>query len=84
MSQLGPAWMTLTLRCDCTYASGVQLAWSRMREEGYYRVVRGAVQFTRPSSETSWPYRFHGPELALQEEETEVHRYKRSRSFTCL
>jgi hypothetical protein len=39
MSQLGPGWITLTLRCDCTYSSRVQLAWGRIREEGYYRVV---------------------------------------------
>src|SRR5436190_23312527 len=58
LSQLGPAWINITFDCGCVYRSTAQLVFSRVKEEGNYRVEGGVVVFTRANGrETRMPYR---------------------------
>jgi hypothetical protein len=74
--------MTVTLGCDCSFRSSARLLWARVREEGYYRTVEGAIVFTRPGWKTVWPYKLAGADLDLQEN-GEIHRYRRLQAFSC-
>jgi hypothetical protein len=83
-SQMGPAWMTVTLGCDCTYRTAVQLLWLRVVEEGVANYHGDEIVFTRKSgSETRWPYRLQGGRLLLTESPTEEHGYRRVRHADC-
>ena len=82
VSQLGPARMRFDLRCDCTYESKVGLLSMRIREEGYYRVGEGEIDFLRPEGGTEWPYELRDGKLLLTEAPGEVHEYRRSTSLS--
>lgn len=76
--------MTLHFDCGCVYRSRVGLLFTRIREEGNYRVAEGAIRFTRPSGEgTAWPYRFEGDRLVIEEEPGEVYAYERIAEGSC-
>lgn len=84
VSQLGPAWMSLSFDCRCVYRMSGQLMWMRIREEGNYRLAEGALVFTRASgTETPLPYRFEGESLVVEEHPGEFHRYKRTSRREC-
>lgn len=83
MSQLGPASVRLALRCDCTYTMRTQLLWSRIREEGVYRVEGGELVFERESGETRWPFELEAGRLSLEEGAGEVHPYRLTADLRC-
>jgi hypothetical protein len=83
LSQAGPSWMTIALRCDCTSRSVAQLLFTRYTEEGYYRIEDGTIVFTRPSAETKWPFAFANDRLILTEAPAEQHSYVRVSSEQC-
>lgn len=76
-SQVGGATQTLELHCDCRYKMTVSLAFSRITEEGEYRVLNDQIVLSRAKSETSWPFRAIGETLVITEHEAETHEYKR-------
>lgn len=83
MSQLGPGWMTMALRCDCTSRVTAQLLFTRYTEEGYYRIEDGTIVFIRPDSETKWPFAFADGRLIVTEAPTEQLSYERVSSEQC-
>jgi hypothetical protein len=83
VSQLGPGRVRLTLRCDCTYTMRIQLLWSRIREEGLYRVEGEELVFQRESGETRWPFELDGDRLSLEEGAGEVHPYRLASDLHC-
>jgi hypothetical protein len=84
VSQAGPAWMTLTVHCDCTYETTVQLVWMRIRESGAVSSADGTLTFVRPNGNTtSWPYRLDGDKLHVEESPGEEHEYRRLRGGRC-
>jgi hypothetical protein len=76
-SQVGAATATLKLQCDCRYTMTIGLAFSRITEEGEYRVLGDQLVLSRANGETSWPFRLAGETLVLTESETETWEYKR-------
>lgn len=83
-SQVGPSWMRVTFDCGCVYRMTAQLMWMRIKEEGNYRTIDGALLFTRASgNETRWPYRFEGETLMVEEHPGEVESYRRTGRRTC-
>lgn len=84
MSQLGPAWMTLSLRCGCVYRTTSRLLWTAIREEGNYRTASGTLVFARPAGgDTRWPYRFEDGKLIIEESAGERHVYVKTTRRTC-
>lgn len=83
LSQVGPSWMTMALRCDCTSRVAVQLLFARYTEEGYYRIEDGTLVFTRPSSDTKWPFAFVNDRLVITEAPAEQFSYVRVSSEQC-
>ena len=84
MTQLGPAWLTLRLGCDCTYDSTSQLLWMRVNERGRYLVTGSEIAFERASGEaTTWPFRLEGESLLLTEAPGEDRTYRRSQRASC-
>jgi hypothetical protein len=83
MGQLGPAWVRLTLRCDCTYSMRIQLLWFRIREEGGYRVEGGELVFERESGETRWPFVLDGDRLSVEEAPGEAHELHEAKDLRC-
>ena len=84
MSQLGPARVRLTLRCDCTYSMRIQLLWSWIREEGVYRVEGEELVFQRQSGETRWPFELAGDRLSVEEAPGEAHELQMAEDLRCL
>lgn len=79
MSSLGPAWMTVTLNCDCTARVVSQLLFMRHTEVALYRVENGTVVFTRERSETRWPFSLESDGAAIfSEAANESHQYTRA------
>lgn len=83
MTQLGPAWVRLALRCDCTYAMRIQLLWMRIREEGVYRVEREELVLEGESGETRWPFELQGGRLSLEEYPGEVMDHRLASDLAC-
>lgn len=82
-SSLGPAWMTLTFKCDCTARVVAQTLFMRYTEHVPYRVEDGVIIFTREVSEARWPYSFASQALVVSEAANEQHRYTRSADAPC-
>lgn len=84
-SQLGSARMLFEFDCDCRYRSGVRLfLFMRVREEGRYWTSDGELSFSRATGEiTSWPYRFQGGNLVLEEYPGEEEVYRRRAAKSC-
>lgn len=83
MSQLGPAWVRLVLRCDCTYGMRIQLLWMRVRESGVYRVDGEELVFEREAGETRWPFEVGGGRLSLEEYPGEVMDHRLASDLVC-
>lgn len=83
LSQVGPVWMTMTLRCDCTSRVTSQLLFMRYTEESYYRIESGTIVFTRLNSETEWPIAFRSGQMVVTESPTEQYPYERVSSERC-
>ena len=83
-SQLGPASMRLSFRCDCTYTSRARVLLSNIRERGAYWVEGENLHFTRASGETTaWPMRFEGDRLVLEEAPGEEYSYEAQSRLDC-
>ena len=82
-SSLGPAWMSLTLDCDCTARVVSQLLFFRYSEVVPYRIEDDELVFTREHSETRWPFSFNAKTLIVQEAPSESHRYRRIEERSC-
>jgi hypothetical protein len=77
MSQVGPAWMTYTLDCDCTYVAKVRILFMTHSEKGRYWSEPGNLSLSRANgSVTTWPFTIEDGRLLLEEFEGEVHSYK--------
>ena len=77
LSQVGPAWMTFALDCDCTYVSRVRTLFMTHREKGRYWNEPGRLSFSRANGTvTTWPFRIENGRLLLEELEGEVHSYR--------
>lgn len=78
MSQLGPAWMTFALDCDCTYVATVRTLFMVYREKGKYWTEPGGLSSSRANGTvTTWPFTIEDGRLLLEEYEGEVHSYER-------
>lgn len=77
MTQLGPAWIRLTLRADCTLSMRAQLLWMRFTETTRYRAEDGVLLFQQDRGVTKWPYRLDGGVLYLREAVNETDTYRR-------
>ncbi|HEX7706453.1 MAG TPA: hypothetical protein VF701_08355 [Thermoanaerobaculia bacterium] len=82
MSSVGPSWMTLDLKSDCTARVVAQMLFMRYTEKPAYHVEPGALVFTREHGVTRWPYSFVSGKLLLQEAPSEQHEYSRVSSVT--
>jgi rhomboid family GlyGly-CTERM serine protease len=78
MTQLGPAWVHLSLGCNCRYSLRLQLLFLRFAEDGSYKVEGNTIRLIRPNSDTLMPFEVHGNKLTLQEHPTERHVYTRT------
>jgi hypothetical protein len=79
MTQVGPAWVKLSLRRDCTSHFRAQLLWARITEQSRYGTSDGVIVFERASGQTDWRYEIKDGQLHLQEFPGEMHAYNRSR-----
>jgi hypothetical protein len=77
MTQMGPAWVKLSLKADCTSAMRISMLFAWITERGHYRAGDGQIVFERKSGQTIWPYRFDGVRLHVTEYPGEVHVYSR-------
>lgn len=78
MSQLGPAWMTFALDCDCTYVATARTLFLFHREKGRYWSEPGGLSVSRANGTvTTWPFTIEDGRLLLEEYEGEVHSYRR-------
>lgn len=84
-SQFGPSSMRFSFDCDCTYESRVRFLFlMSIRERGSYSVKDGQLSFSRASGQiTTWPFRFDGDRLILEESTQELHSYKRTKQRKC-
>ena len=82
---MGPATMRFSFGCDCDYESRVRLFMMlSIREKGSYWVGDGQLSFSRASGEiTTWPFRFEGDRLVLEESSDGLHVYRRTRRTQC-
>ena len=78
MTQLGPAWMKLSLHGDCRSTIRAQLLWMRIARHAPYRVTDGAILFQQVAGETRWPFRVAGDRLYVEEFAGEHHAYRRA------
>jgi hypothetical protein len=84
MAQLGPSWLTLNLKCDCSYDSTTQLLWMRVNEHGRYDVSGDEIVFQRASGEvTRWRFRIEDNALILTEAPGDERSYRRSQRADC-
>ncbi|HYG62565.1 MAG TPA: hypothetical protein VEL74_08275 [Thermoanaerobaculia bacterium] len=83
MSQLGPAWVSLTFACDCTFTSSTRLPWQRIHEQGIYSLEDGVIHFERRGGTTIWPFGIDGASLRLEEAPGEFHSYRRLAEQPC-
>lgn len=83
LSQVGPAWMTMTLGCDCTSRITAQLLFTRYSEESYYRIEDETIVFIRQKSTTEWPFVLSDGRLAVTEGATERQTYEQVSSKRC-
>jgi hypothetical protein len=78
LTQMGPAWVTYSLGCDCHYQVRIQLMWMRISERGRYQVAGGNIEFDRESGkQTITPYRLEGGQLYLTDAPGEVYAHHR-------
>ncbi|HEX2121015.1 MAG TPA: hypothetical protein VHL59_05165, partial [Thermoanaerobaculia bacterium] len=78
MTQLGPAWVHLSLECNCRYSLRMQLLFVRIAEDGSYEVEGDEIRLLRPNGDTIMPFEVDGNRLRLQEHASERHVYTRS------
>ena len=57
LTQLGPAWETISFAADCSYSMRAQLLFFRFRDRGQYRIENGRIQFEREAGQRLVPYR---------------------------
>lgn len=74
LTQLGPAWVRLTLTCDCRYEWRGQLLFGRITKRGAYRAADQVLHFPR---DPDLPYTVEDGRLELTEFPGEHHVYSR-------
>ena len=74
-TQLGPAWVKLVLRPDCSFTMRMQLLLARIVENGVYRVEANRIDFDR---KRTWAFVREDDELRLEEAPGEWHTFKLS------
>jgi hypothetical protein len=77
-TQLGPAWVKLVLRDDCSFTMRMQLLFARIVEDGVYAIEDDTLRFVRASSDTVWRFRRDKNQLLLEESPAEWHTYTSS------
>ena len=83
-SQLGPASMRFSFSCNCTYEARSRILLVSIREKGSYLANDGQLTFSRASGQvTTWPFRFEGDRLILQEGTDESRSYQRTKQRHC-
>ena len=83
-SQVGPASVSFTFGCDCSYESRSRVLLMSLREQGSYWADDGQLSFSRASGQvTTWSFRFEGDRLILQEGGNEAHSYERTKPRQC-
>ena len=77
--------MRFSFGCDCTYESRARVfPIMSVREKGSYWVGDGRLSFSRASGQiTTWPFRFDGEGLVLEESSGDFHVYRRTRRMRC-
>jgi hypothetical protein len=82
MTQLGPAWIHLSLGADCISRARIQLLFTRITMTSRYQAREGAVTFFETSRDWRCPYRLIDGHLELQEAADERNTYSRSPSLS--
>ena len=84
-SQLGPATMQFSFGCDCSYESRSRVfLFMSIRESGAYSAKNGQLSLSRAvGTVTTWPFRFDGDRLILEEFSNEAHDYRRTKQRPC-
>lgn len=78
MSQLGPARVTLIVRCDCTFDATIQGLFMRVKQQG--TLDGAALHF---GEKTRWPFALEGETLVI-EEAGERHEFTRVARASCV
>jgi hypothetical protein len=64
MTQVGPGYVTVTFRCDCTFEATVQGLVMRVKQKGTYDTAAGELRFGK---ETKWPFELVANTLVIHE-----------------
>ena len=78
MSQVGPAWVTLTLDCDCRFAARIQGLLMRVMQTGTFDTAQSVLRFDGQV----WRFEKAGEKLIVHEKD-ERHEFERTGSRTC-
>jgi hypothetical protein len=80
MSHLGPGYVTITFRCDCTFEATVQGLMMRVAQEGTFDTAAGELHF---GDARSWPFEVVSGRLVIQEA-GERHEFGRVATRSCV
>lgn len=82
-SQIGPAWVTLTLDCDCRFTATIQGLWMRVRQTGTFDTATGTLRIaSRTGDGQVWKFEKPAEGLIVYEA-GERHEYARIRTKEC-
>jgi hypothetical protein len=80
MTQVGPAYVTVTFRCDCTFESTIQGLVMRVKQKGTYDTAARELRF---GDATTWPFELVSNTLVIHEA-GERHEFGRVASQSCV
>jgi hypothetical protein len=78
MTQVGPAYVTMTFRCDCTFEATIQGLMMRVKQKGTYDTAAGELRF----SDANWPFELVSNTLVIHEA-GERHEFGRVETRNC-
>jgi hypothetical protein len=79
MSPYGPGYVTMTLRCDCTFEATIQLLAARVKQKGTYDTAAGEFRF----GDAKWPFELVSDTLVIHEA-GERHEFGRVAAQSCV
>lgn len=80
MTQLGPGYVTVTFRCDCTFEATIQGLVMRVKQKGTYDTAAGELRF---GNDTKWPFERVSDALVIHEA-GERHEFGRVETKSCV
>lgn len=80
MTQVGPGYVTVTFRCDCTFEATIQGLVMRVKQKGTYDTAAGELRF---GDATKWPFELSSNTLVIHEA-GERHEFGRVAERSCV